>query len=187
MRAIQGRTPFPVVLLAGAFALALSACEPAAQEGMDEDVAGAAETAAGEVGAATEQALRDAEAEIMELSREWSNRVGQGDVDWTVDLHAENGRVMPPNAEPAVGPEAVRAFWGGLLGTEGLSVSWEPSEVHVASSGDMAYELGTYEMTLPDGSEDDGKYTVVWVKEGGEWRIAVDMFSSNRPPPGEGG
>lgn len=183
MDAMQGRAALPALLLAVAFAAAQAACQPAAEEGAESTEA---ETAAAETGAAAGQAAREAEAEIMELSREWSRRVGQGDVEWTVDLHAANGRVMPPDAEPAVGPEAVGAFWRGMLGTEGLSVSWEPSEVHVSSSGDMAYEVGTYEMTLPDGSADDGKYTVVWVKEGGEWKVAVDMFSSNRPPPGGG-
>lgn len=134
---------------------------------------------------AEEPVDRDAEAErIMELEREWSDRFQEGDIDWIVNHHAANGRALPPGSEPVVGREAVREFWTGLYETEGLSLTFGPTEAHVAEAGDMGYALGTYEMGLPDGSEDRGKYVVVWVMEDGEWRIAADIFNSNLSPDG---
>lgn len=156
------------------------ACSP-----QDEQrVEAAAETAAEETQEAVETAATEAKQAIMELERTWSQKVAEKDTAWIAARHAANARTMPPNAEPVVGRDAIAAWWGDMVGTEGLEISWEPAEAHVSGSGDMAYDVGTYEMTLPDGSTDSGKYLVVWVKEGGEWKIAADMFSSNQPPPG---
>lgn len=128
---------------------------------------------------------REAEAEtIMELERQWSASFQAGDIDWIVNRHAVNGRALPPGAEPVVGREAVREFWTNLYETEGLSLTFGPTEAHVGGAGDLGYVLGTYEMGLPDGSEDRGKYLVAWVKEDGQWRIAADMFNSNLSPEG---
>lgn len=126
---------------------------------------------------------RRAEAQrLMELEREWSSRFQRGDLDWIVNHHATGARVLPPGSESFVGQEEVRQFWTGLYETEGLSLTFGPDEAHVSRSGDMAYVLGSYAETRPDGSDDRGKYLVVWVKEDGEWRIAADIFNSSVPP-----
>lgn len=156
------RYPISVLCLA---VVALTACAPAEE--------------------AEEPVDRQAEAEaIMELERQWSAAFQEGDIDWIVDLHAANGRTLPPGSEPFVGPEAVRQLWTSLYRTEGLSLTFGPTEAHVAEAGDLGYALGTYEMTLPDGTEDRGKYVVVWVKEAGEWKVAADIFNSNLPAAG---
>lgn len=165
--------PIPALCTLAAFCLA-AACAPPEEAG--------SETAAATSGQAGE-AARTAERTILELSRTWSDKVGEKDTVWIAALHAEDARALPPNAEPVVGRDAVAAFWGELVRTEGLEISWEPSSAHVSAGGDMAYEFGTYDMTLPDGSTDEGKYLVVWVEEDGEWKVAADMFSSNLPAP----
>lgn len=160
----------------------LAACEAPAPEQGEATV----EDGAAEVQEGADQAARATEEEIMELEREWLRRFQQGDTAWIAERHAEQGRMMPPGSEAAVGRDAVRSAWGEMVRTEGLELTFEPSEAHVSEGGDMAYVIGTYDMTLPDGAEDEGKYLVVWVREGGEWRIAADMFNSNRPPAAEG-
>jgi ketosteroid isomerase-like protein len=49
----------------------------------------------------------------------------------------------------------------------------------------MAVDLGTYHVEFPgpDGTmlSDDGKYSVVWVKENGEWKVFADIFNSDMP------
>lgn len=62
--------------------------------------------------------------------------------------------------------------------------SWTTDEVHVAASGDLAYELGT-------GTEDaDGageaapttsRYVTVWTKVDGTWRAVVDAGTTPKP------
>jgi ketosteroid isomerase-like protein len=116
-------------------------------------------------------------AAIMALEREWSAKFQEQDLEWIVNLHATDGRQFPPNAEPIVGREAMRAQWEALFG---LDASWEPTEAHVSASGDMAYDFGTATINTPEGPM-ASKYLVVWIREGGEWKVAVDMFSPNQP------
>ena len=118
---------------------------------------------------------------ILALEREWSSRFAQGDVDWIVAAHAPDAQQFPPNAPPVVGLDALRAAWQGMADTEGLSLSWQPTRAHVSSSGDMAWDYGTGQLTSADGKTQDVKYVVVWHRIDGEWKIVMDMFSSNSP------
>jgi len=143
-------------------AVALVACEGGSQEAAVSEVA---------LDPAVEAAA------IMALEAEFSAKFQEHDLEWIVNLHATNGRQFPPNAEPVVGHEALRAQWEALFA---LEVSWESAEAHVSASGDMAYDIGTAMIDAGDGPM-PSKYLVVWVREGGEWKIAVDMFSPNQP------
>jgi ketosteroid isomerase-like protein len=116
---------------------------------------------------------------IMALEREWSSRFGEGDIDYIMSIHAANPVQLPPGAELVAGAEALRAAWQGMIDTEGLTASWEPTEAHVSTSGDMAYDIGTAMLTTPDGTVQAMKYMVVWVREDGEWKVAADMFNAN--------
>ena len=52
----------------------------------------------------------------------------------------------------------------------------------VASQGNLAYEVGTYEMKTKDGKvADRGKYCVVWKKVGGKWLLHRDIWTTNLP------
>jgi uncharacterized protein (TIGR02246 family) len=120
-------------------------------------------------------------AAIMALEREWSSRFAKKDVDWIMDLHADDARQMPPGAPSVVGLQALRAAWEAMANAEGLDISWEPVEAHVAASGDLAYDFGTATTRTPDGGTEMGKYLVVWVRRDGAWRVAVDMFNDDGP------
>lgn len=117
--------------------------------------------------------------EIMELEREWCRRVQSGDVDWVVDHFAENGLQFPPGSGVVSGKENLREAWKALAQTEGFELSWAPTEAHVSASNDMAYVHGAAKIKTPDGAVQAAKYVIVWVKEGGEWKIAADIFNTN--------
>ncbi|MFW6202072.1 MAG: YybH family protein [Gemmatimonadota bacterium] len=124
---------------------------------------------------------------ILEIDEQWAQAALDRDPAGFASVYAEGGRLMPPNAPSAVGPEAVEGMMTQVL-SEGTTLEISPSEVHVARAGDLAYDIGTYEMTVetPDGTiEDEGKYLVVWEKVDGEWKVKADMFNSNLPLPGQ--
>ena len=122
-----------------------------------------------------EQTLRD-------LDAQWSAAAAAKDLDKTVSFYSDDAVVMPPNAPSATTKEAIRKIWGDLLASPGVAISWKATKVEVAKSGDMACLIGTYEMTMKDGSKDKGKYCEVWEKKaGGKWKVATDMFSSDLP------
>lgn len=116
---------------------------------------------------------------IMELETEWSDRFGADDVDWIVELHAADAVQLPPGAPIVEGREALREAWQSMADTEGLDISWGSTKAVVSPDGQMAYDYGPATLTTPDGETHDMKYLVVWVKEGGQWKIAADMFNAD--------
>ena len=132
----------------------------------------------------TQQApATDADA-IRATSARWLDVVATGDADRVAAFYTEDGAFLPPNAPLARGREAVKGVWAFLLSAPNLSLRWTPSSVEVAAAGDMAYEIGTYQLAMdaPAGRvDDDGKYVVVWRKMDGGWEVAADIFNSSRP------
>ena len=122
----------------------------------------------------TEQAVRDADAE-------WSKVAAAKDLDKTVSFYADDAMVLPPNQPMVTSKTGIRDLWKGFF--DGLTdISWKTSRVEMAKSGDMGCLIGTYAMTMKDGSKDTGKYCEVWKKQAdGKWKVVTDMFSSDLP------
>lgn len=121
-----------------------------------------------------EKAVRDADAE-------WSKVAAAKDLDKTVAFYADDAVVLPPNQPAVTNKDGIRNLWKGFLDSF-IDISWKITRVEVAKSGDMAVLTGTYEMTMKDGSKDNGKYCEVWQKKAdGKWKVGIDMFSSDLP------
>lgn len=124
------------------------------------------------------------EQKIRELNRQWVEWVEAKNVKAIADLYAEDGLIMPPNATQAEGPEAVGKVWESITQLPEVEMSFEPTTIEVAQSGDMAYDIGAYSLSFAGDQgqvEDQGKYVVVWVREGEDWKVAADIFNSNQP------
>jgi len=129
--------------------------------------------------AADEAALRTADIE-------WSKAAGAKDLDRSISYTADDTVMLTPNAPAASGKEAVRKSWSDMLALPGLVLSWQPTNVEVAKSGEIGYTQGTYEMTVNDAkgnpNTDRGKYLTIWKKQAdGAWKCIVDMFNSDLP------
>ncbi|MGH9863540.1 MAG: YybH family protein, partial [Candidatus Acidiferrales bacterium] len=62
--------------------------------------------------------------------------------------------------------------------------TFSSTKVEVARSGDIAYELGTFELTGNDAKgkpqTTKGKYVVVRKKQAGSWKAAADIFNADQ-------
>jgi uncharacterized protein (TIGR02246 family) len=124
-----------------------------------------------------EKAVRDAD-------EQWSKVAAAKDLDKTVSFYADDAVVLPPNQAAVTTKDGIRNLWKGFLDSL-TDISWKTTRVETAKSGDMAYLIGTYEMTMKDGTKDKGKYCEVWKKQAdGKWKVSADMFSSDLPAPG---
>jgi len=94
---------------------------------------------------------------------------------------------MPPNAPANIGQANIRSWAEAFLGAFSVTFSLSVTELQVA--GDRAIESGAYTITLtPDAGgpamEDVGKYITVYQRAGGGgWRVARDIWNSDRPLP----
>jgi ketosteroid isomerase-like protein len=124
-----------------------------------------------------EQLLRD-------LDAKWAKAAAAKDVEQTIAFYSDDAIVLPPNATSAATKEAVRNVWKDMLASPGLTITWKPTKVQLARSGDMGWVSGTYELTMNDASgepiNDRGKYLEVWEKQiDGNWKCAADMWNSD--------
>jgi uncharacterized protein (TIGR02246 family) len=126
------------------------------------------------------------EAAIREVDAAWAKAAAAKQTDAVVAYYSDNAMVLPPNEPMATSKEAIRKVWADMLTTPGLGITWQPTSVEVARSGDIGYSVGTYELTMndPKGSpmSDRGKYFSLWKKQAdGSWKSSVDMWSSDLP------
>ena len=88
-------------------------------------------------------------------------------------LHDE-GVMLRKNSMPVVGFEKVAELLSGDYSQTQLS--WKPSFVKVAKSGDLGYTFGTYDMLNKLNNEHSfGTYVTIWEKDSqGDWKMILD-------------
>lgn len=144
----------------------------------------------GGIGVTTTDSRADENA-IRQADLDWSKAAAGKDIEKVLSYYAEDGAVYPPNAPMAAGKPAIRVAWTGMINLPGFGISWAPSRVEAAKSGDVGWSTGTYNLTLNvpgTPANDHGKYVVVWKKQSdGNWKVVADIFNSDVPaavPPG---
>jgi ketosteroid isomerase-like protein len=126
-----------------------------------------------------EQLLRD-------LDDQWAKAAAAKDVEQTIAYYSTDASVFPPNAAIATTKEQVRNVWKDMLASPGLVITWRPTRVQLADSGDMGWVSGTYQLTMNDASgtpnNDRGKYLEIWQKQSdGNWKCTADIWNSDLP------
>jgi ketosteroid isomerase-like protein len=110
----------------------------------------------------------------------FSSLFASGDMKSLSELYTEDGEVMAPNASPLTGRPAIRDFWQGVRDSGVARVETKTLETS-GTGGDATYETGTYMLYDRSGKViDDGKYIVIWRREGKLWLLYRDIWNSNR-------
>ena len=99
--------------------------------------------------------------------------------------YAPDANLFPPGGPIVPGKEKIRAYWIAFFKQPGLVFSGGPTHIEVAKSGDMAYERGTFKLTVNDPAGKPvtsiGKYVVVWKKQpDGRWKAYADIFNPDK-------
>ena len=126
------------------------------------------------------------EATIRQLDADWVKAAKSKQVDAWTTFYADDAVVLPPNDKVANSSAAIRKSVGELLGLPGLSLTWQPTKVEVAKSGDIAYLYGAYELIANDAhgkpATDYGKIVEIWKRQpNGVWKCIVDTWNSDLP------
>jgi uncharacterized protein (TIGR02246 family) len=122
------------------------------------------------------------EAAIRAANVEWSKVTEAGDLDRIMTFYTDDAVALNPDGPMAFGRDAIRASY-----PPGFSANWQLTKVEVARSGEIAYTIGTSEVTMPGPSGTPitrkGKWLGIWKRQAdGTWKCAVDIPNFNEPP-----
>jgi uncharacterized protein (TIGR02246 family) len=119
------------------------------------------------------------EAAIRATDAAWVKDVATNDAEKASAYYTDNATVMVPGQPASEGKDRITRQLMGMMSLPGFALTFEPETVIVARSGDMAYEIGSYAMTLNDKTgkpqTTKAKYVVVWSKAAdGTWKSVID-------------
>lgn len=125
-------------------------------------------------------AMAQDKATIQSLSDKFAQAFNAGDAAGVAALYTEEAVILPPGAEMMKGRTAIQAFWKGAaeqLGNGKLTtVDVKPL------GGDRALEIGNFSFRTKASQPQEitGKYVVVWEKVGADWKLATDIWNTNK-------
>lgn len=126
------------------------------------------------------------EQSIRTLDAAWGQAIAAKDPDKTASFYADSANLLAPAAKIATGKDAIHKSWSDLMATPGFALTFAPNTIQVSQSGDLAYDLGTWQMTGKDkkgkSQTSTGVYVVVWGKQpDGSWKALVDSPTTTTP------
>lgn len=118
----------------------------------------------------------------------WLAAATANDLEALAACYAEDAVLWAPGAPEAVGHEAIRATWGGMLEANTITGA-AFTDTHYQTVGESSVGYGNFKLTMqPKGGGDPvvmtGRYSVVAVKRDGRWVYIMDHASAH-PPPAE--
>lgn len=111
------------------------------------------------------------------LAAEFQAAYNRGQADQVGSFYTEDAVSMPPNRPMVQGRGAIIATIRRNLADDPATMLLTPIESAIV--GDRAYEVGTRVMTWKTGLVLTEKYTRVYKRVGGEWKIAYFIWNSD--------
>lgn len=133
-------------------------------------------------------ATPDAAEAVLATQQRALKAVEEQDVETWLTVFSEEALVLPPGSSIIRGKPAVRREIAiPMMADSNLEESIRNIRVEVSQAGDLAYQVGTYELTFTNSTgqvqREQGKYVHVWKKQpDGSWQVVADIWNTNRPP-----
>jgi uncharacterized protein (TIGR02246 family) len=129
---------------------------------------------------ATSAALAQDKATIEKLNNAWTAAFNKGDAQAVAAMYAEDAYVLPPGSDIVKGRAAIEAFWRQAAQQMGDA---KLTTLDVLPLGrNAAREIGTVSLKTKSQPPQEvvGKYAVVWRKIDGRWKLATDIWNTNK-------
>jgi len=124
-------------------------------------------------------AFGQSKAAIQQLNDAWTAAFNKGDGAAVAGMYAEDAYVLPPGAEIVKGRAAIEAFWKQAVQQFGDAKLTAIDVLPLSRSA--AREIGTVTLTTKAPSQQIvGKYVVLWRKVGRDWKLATDIWNTNK-------
>jgi uncharacterized protein (TIGR02246 family) len=125
-------------------------------------------------------ALAQDRATIQTLNDQFAKAFNTGDIAAVAAHYTEDAVVLPPGAEMVMGRNAILTFWKSSAEQIG---DIKLTAVDVKPLGNnVAREIGTFSLRTKGAQPHQvtGKYVVVWEKVGTDWKLATDIWNTNK-------
>jgi ketosteroid isomerase-like protein len=123
---------------------------------------------------------------IVERADAYRKAVVAADLPALASMFDDDAILMPPNQPFLRGRLSIRHFYEDWCHSQMRPTAFVFDHLDATVSGDSAYDVGTYKMSIPAGPgrsiDDTGKYTVLLKRSAGECKIAYLIFNSDLPP-----
>ena len=122
--------------------------------------------------------------EIRRLTIDWVASEVRRDMEACLSYLAPDAVVQLEGTPTINSIAAMRDYWQQLFKTPYTDIVLEPRTVVVASSGDFAYDYGTWTVVFDseDGRiEEPGKSNIVWRKLNGQWKSVFMSLCMDAP------
>lgn len=128
-------------------------------------------------------------ARIRARNDAWREAAARNDLEGMLAIYAADARELLPGMPAVEGRETIRDFYAGLIERfPRFRNDFEPEEILVGGSADLAVARGRFRFTPDTDQPDDtqqGKYVGVWRRVEGEWRLAINISHADEPRGGE--
>jgi uncharacterized protein (TIGR02246 family) len=117
---------------------------------------------------------------IAEQNKKFEEAFAKRDAAAIAEQYGNDAQCLYDGQDIIRGKKAIEEAWKEILSSPAKKVKIQTLEVD--EHGDWAVETGKYTMIDADGKVIfDGKYMVIWKRDGDGWKIHRDMGNSNRP------
>jgi ketosteroid isomerase-like protein len=124
--------------------------------------------------------VQAARAEVFAAERDFARSMADRDFV-AFGRHVAEDTVFFGGRQTQRGREAVLAAWKPLFDGPTAPFSWEPDQVEVLASGQLALSTGPVKNAL---GEVIGRFNSIWQRQaGGRWQIVFDKGSPPDPVP----
>jgi len=126
-------------------------------------------------------AQRLPEAAIKAENARWADAFARGDYDAIGRLYTDDGTLLPPGGDKVTGRRAITEYFtGGYAGSKPGTVSFSNDEFY--GNDRVVTEVSDVEVRDGDGKlKIRAKQTLVFLKQGGTWKLHRDMWNAYPP------
>ena len=118
--------------------------------------------------------------EFQKMNNQLGAQFAKGDAAVISQMYSADATVLPPGSDMVKGRENIEKLWKGAI--DGMTDLRITTKEVLPLSGDAVREIGTFTAkTKGDNSQDiAGKFTVLWVRDGGSWKINTDIWNMSK-------
>jgi ketosteroid isomerase-like protein len=126
---------------------------------------------------------------LLKADRDFNDATAARGPDGFASFLADNVGTLRADKPVIVGKASLVEIWRPLLESSTVAIRWTPISAS-ASSGDLGYTVGMYEITQKDEkgkhTVGTGKYVTIWRKQSdGNWKVEFDTGVADSEPAGE--